>query len=79
MAGYVTAVTSCVRREVRRAIYVTLKTVLLRFQLIFLLFDSNKPPFFIYMCLIGINIANLCPNNKFDALDFSVCRSAGTL
>ena len=32
--------------------------------------------FFFYMCLLRINLPNLCPNmNHFDAVDFSECHS----
>ena len=46
-----------------------LKTDLLRFHRIYLLFDFN-------MCLLRINLPNLCPNmNHFDSVDFSECHS----
>ena len=48
---------------------------LLRFHRIYLLFDWSKLLFF-EMCLLRINLPNLCPNmNHFDAVDFSECYS----
>ena len=50
-----------------------LKTDLLRFHPIYLLFDWIKLLVF-YMCLLRINLPNMCPNlNHFDAVDFSEC------
>ena len=52
-----------------------LKTDLLRFHPIYLLLDWIKLLFF-YMCLLRINLPNICPNmNHFDAVDFSECHS----
>ena len=52
-----------------------LKTDLLRFHRFYLLCDWIKLLFF-YMCLLRINLPNLCPNmNHFDAVDFSECHS----
>ena len=51
-----------------------LKTDLLRFHRFYLLFDWIK--LFFYMCLLRINLPNLCPNmNHFDVVDFSECHS----
>ena len=48
-----------------------LKTDLLRFHSIYLLFDWIKLLFF-YMCLLRKNLHNMCQNmNHFDAVDFS--------
>ena len=48
-----------------------LKVYLLRFHRIYLLFDWSKL-FFFQMCLLRINLPNLCPNKiHVDALDFS--------
>ena len=44
---------------------------LLRFHRIYLLSDWSN---FFFMCLLRINLLNLCPNN-FDAVDFSECHS----
>ena len=52
-----------------------LKTDLLRFHRIYLLFDWIKLLFF-NLCLLRINLPNLCPNmNHFHAVDFSECHS----
>ena len=52
-----------------------LKTDLLWFQPIYLLIDWIKLLFF-DMCLLRINLPNMCPNmNHFDAVDFSECHS----
>ena len=52
-----------------------LKIDLLRFHRIYLLFDWSKLFFFV-VCLLRINLPNLCPNmNHFDAVDFSECHS----
>ena len=52
-----------------------LKIDLLRFHRIYLLFDWSKLLSF-FMCLLRINLPNLCPNmNHFDAVDFSECHS----
>ena len=52
-----------------------LKTDLLRFHRFYILCDWIKLLFF-YMCLLRINLPNLCPNmNNFDVVDFSECHS----
>ena len=52
-----------------------LKTYLLRFHRIYLIFDWIKRLSF-YMCLLRIHLPNLCPNmNHFNAVDFSECHS----
>ena len=53
-----------------------LKIDLLRLHLIYLLFDWSKLLFFFTVCLLRINLPNLCPNmNHFDGVDFSECHS----
>ena len=52
-----------------------LKIYLLRFHRIYLHFHWSKLIFF-GMCLLRINLPNLCPNmNHFDAADFCECHS----
>ena len=52
-----------------------LKIDLLRFHRIYLLFAWSKLLFF-EMCLLRINLPNLCPKmNHFDGVDFSECHS----
>ena len=52
-----------------------LKIDLLQFHRIYLLFDWSKLLFF-WVCLIRINLPNLCPNIiHVDAVDFSECHS----
>ena len=75
LAGYVNARTGyCLLRTPSprgKQFQWFLKIDLFRFHRIYLLFDWNKPLFF-SMCLLMINLPELCPNMiHFDAVDFS--------
>ena len=75
MPCYVTSVLAFVRAKLCGRDLWFLKSDLLRFHPILVLFDLTKRLFF-QMCLVRSTIAKLCPNMiHFDALDFSECRS----